>query len=169
MEMLKVRGRYRFKKLRPIEDEALDAITPLEDREVISVGPWIHNLVVAGDYRGLGLIAARMGGDTTHDIQITTASIGTGTTPPTDADTDLETEVLDDIPRASQEHDERSVMVGFFIPTADLPNGTYNEFAVWCGTRLFARSLMIPAFTKSTNEDVGIEYLFELDNELVGS
>lgn len=159
-----MKGRYRFKTLKPITDKKVDAITPLEKREVTWKGPWVENLVMIGETTGLGLITARMAGSTVNDLEITTASIGKGTTDPTIEDLDLENPILEDISRTSQSYDSDSVMVGFFIPSSELPNDTYTEFAVFCGDQIFAKSLIDPEFTKSTNEDVGIEYTFLLGN-----
>lgn len=147
-----IKGRYRF--------TTYEAGT----KNVIEVGPWIHNLVVEGTNNGIGLIAQRLAGFATYDIQITTAAIGTGNTAPADTDTALVTPVLTGIPRSLQSFTANSAHVEFFIPNSDLANGVYKEFAVYCGTRLFARSLITPNFTKGSNVDTGIEYNFSLTN-----
>lgn len=147
-----VKGKYRFKKFDP------------HTGALKWTGPWVKNLVMIGPNRGLGLITARMAGETANDVDIDNASIGKGFAAPQITDVDLEDPILEDIPRASQSHTEDSVLLGFFIPSADLPNDEYTEFAVFSGDQIFARSLIDPAFIKSSNEDVGIEYSFLLGN-----
>jgi len=165
MDTISVKGKYRFKKFTPFENESdYDDAEKMAARQPFWVGPWIDNLVMVGTNTGTGLIAQALAGVSPSIAEITTASIGTGTTPPTNSDTDIETEVLADIPRASQETTATTSLVGFFIPTADLPNGNYTEFAVFCGANIFARSIITPTFIKSTNEDVGMEYTFTLAN-----
>lgn len=165
MDELKIRGLYRFKKYKPFENDA-DYNDPakMAARQPIWTGDWIDNLVMISPNRGLGIIAARMAGTLTNDVEITTASIGKGVSPPQITDTGLEDPILEGITRTSQSNTADSVLVGFFIPSIDLPNDTYTEFGVFCGTQIFARSIIDPAFTKSTNEDVGIEYSFLLGN-----
>lgn len=147
-----VKGKYRFKKF----DPATGVLR--------WTGPWVSNLVMIGPNRGLGLITARMAGETANDVQIDNASIGKGLAAPEITDTDLEEPILEDITRTSQSHTEDSVLLGFFIPSSSLPNDEYTEFAVFAGDQIFARSLIDPAFIKSSNEDVGIEYSFLLGN-----
>jgi len=134
-------------------------------KELIRETDWIKNLVVNNANNGVNLIAQRLIGLTTYDIEITQAKIGTGTTPPTDADTDLETPVTSNIPRATQIVSPTNLaVITFFIPDVDLPNGTYNEFGLFCGNQLFARSLILPSYTKASAEDTTVEYSLEIFN-----
>jgi hypothetical protein len=57
-----------------------------------------------------------------------------------------------------------NVTISFFIPTADLANGTYKEFLLRCGTKAFARSIITPNYVKGTNEDTTVEYLITANN-----
>ncbi len=145
-------GKYRFKKF--------DSLTG----EQIWIGPWIENLVVSSANHGLGLITQRIIGLTTYDLEVTQAKIGTGTTAPVDANTDLETITLSGIIRATQSATATTATIDFFIPASDLANGTYTEFGLFCGAQLFARSIITPSYTKSTNEDTGVEYIITATN-----
>lgn len=162
---LELAGKYRFKKFVPFENEAdYDDPVKLAAREAYWQSEWIDNLVVAGANHGLGIITRRLVGDNTYSLEINQAKIGTGTTAPTNADTDLQTVSLAGILRATQAHTPTSVTLEFFISTTDLANGTYNEFGIFCGDQLFARSIITPAYTKATSEDTGIEYVIILTN-----
>lgn len=149
---LGLNGKYRFTKTNSLTGE------------IISVSDWIHNKIMLDTGVGLGLILARLGGDISNDCIITTAEIGTGNTPPTDSDTDLETPVVTDIQIALQTISATEVNLAFYIPDANLPNGTYKEFGIRSGTALFARSIMTPDFTKGTNEDTNVEYIISGNN-----
>lgn len=145
-------GKYRFKKF--------DSTTG----ELKSVSPWINNLVVASDNHGLGIIMQQLIGVKTYPLEITQGKIGTGTTPPTSANTDLQTTALAGILRATQTFTATSCTMEFYISNTDLANGTYTEFGLFCGNQLFARSIISPSYSKSTNEDTGIEYLITSSN-----
>lgn len=158
---MSLHGAYRFKKYKPLPDGVEASI---QDREVIWEGPWIKNLIVSSTTTGTGLITRRLAGDTTYDIVVTTGSIGTGTATPTDADTGLATSVLAGILPSFQTYDATSATIQFFMAAADLANGTYSEFALWCGAKLLARSIISPGYTKATGEDTGVEYVITLSN-----
>lgn len=126
-------------------------------REVLSQQT-VENLIVANANHGVDLITQHLVGITTYPLDITKASIGSGTATPTTADTDLETPVVEDIVRTNGVATPTSVTLDFFIPDALLPDGTYGEFGLFCGDQLFARSLIDPAFTKASGEDTSINY-----------
>lgn len=149
---LKISGKYRIIKT--------DAITGKE----ISKSDWIKNLIMLDDAKGINLILRRLGNDLTYDCIVTSAEIGTGSTPPTDTDTDLETPELTGILPAYQSFATDGVTISFFIPSVDLPNDTYNEFCLRCGTQIFARSIISPGYVKGTNENTTVEYLIEGSN-----
>ncbi len=132
--------------------------------EVISISDWFDNLVVAGTGTGVNIITRLLGGDNTYSLQITSLKIGTGTTPPTNSDTDIETEVFEKTSIADKTISTSSVLFSFFIGTGDLPNGTYTELTLHAGTQLFSRLLITPAFVKGTNEDLTIEYQLSVNN-----
>jgi hypothetical protein len=141
-----VKGRYRIR--------TYDSIT----KKLKRVSPWIENLIVSSDQHGINLIMRRLIGDNTFSIEINQAKIGTGNTAPAGTDTDLETPVTDGIVRANQSVANNVATLEFFISDLELPNGTYKEFGLFCTDQLFARSLISPNYTKSSNEDTSVEY-----------
>lgn len=144
------RGRYRFK--------AYKAGT----RELLRVSEWHENLVVSSSGYGLNVICRQLAGDASIPIEISEIQIGTGDTPPVAGNTGLETPVATGILRANQIIANNVVTLEFFIADLELPNGTYEEAGIFCGAvgdrRLFARSIISPAYTKGTSEDTEIEY-----------
>lgn len=160
-----VAGKYRWKKYVPFENVAdYEDPAKMAARMPIEVGPWIDNLVVAGTNHGLGLITKQLIGITTYPLEITQAKIGTGTTAPTNSDTNLQTPTLAGILRSTQSATATVATMEFFISNTDLPNGTYTEFGLFCGDQLFARSIISPSYSKATNEDSGFEYVITLSN-----
>jgi hypothetical protein len=144
-----IRGKYRYK--------VIDSLTG----EIKRQSGEIENLIVLNDANGLYLLFSHLLGITTNSLEITSASIGTGDTAAAIADTDLETPVLEDIPVAlKSRNDDDEIEFTFFINSSDLANGDYKEFGVKCGTKLWARSIITPTFTKSDNEDFQVEYTF---------
>lgn len=127
--------------------------------------PRVENLVVSGSGGyGRNLVIRALGNDPTYGLAITSGKIGTGTTAPTNADTDIQTVALSGITVQLAEVSDNVIVVSFFIPSASLSNGTYTEFTVHVGgsSRLFARSLITPSFAKGSNQDTTIEYTFTL-------
>ena len=133
-------------------------ITTLERGRVVGETDWIHNLVMQGVSNGTGIIARQLVGDVTYPIAITSASIGTSATAPTIGDTGLITSVLSGIIIRTKSATATTITLSFFISDAELVNGTYREFGLFCGARLFARSLISPVYTKSTGQDAIITY-----------
>lgn len=152
-------GKYRIK--------VLDAATGRFKRST----PWIDNLVVMSDGYGLNLVARALAGlPSAHPLEIKYAGIGTGTTPPADGDTGLETPVLQQIVRANRSVTGAEITFEFFIADIELANGTYNEFALFCGTdpedlKLYARSIITSPLEKDSNEDISIEYVTGFTND----
>lgn len=144
-----MKGRYR--------------ITTLEKGKVVNETAWIHNLVMSGAINGTGLVTRQLAGDTTYPLAITSASIGTGNTAPAITDTALQASVLANIPIRTKSYTSTMLTFSFFVPDIDLPNGTYREFGLFCGARLFARSLILPVYTKGTGQDAIITYEITID------
>lgn len=149
---LGIKGRYRI--------IATDSITG----EVISTTPWINNLVMNGTFTGVNTVANRIIGVTTHDITITKAKIGTGTATPADSDTDLQTPVFTKNSIADGSVSGNIATLSIFMSDAELANGTYTEFGIFAGNDLFARSLIVPSYTKTTNQDSTFEYQLTVNN-----
>ena len=141
-----LKGRFKYTKYR--------------DGEVVYESPMIENIILKNDNPcGLYVVLNRMLGITTHDIQITSAEIGTGNTTPTKADTSLVTMVLDDIPVATGSRlTDDEIQFVFFVNDKELANGTYKEIGLRAGTQLFTRALIDPEFTKSSGEDFRFDY-----------
>lgn len=133
--------------------------------EVISESDWIKNLVVANANHGINLVAKQLGGDTTYPLEITRCELGIGTTPPSVSDTELEDTVAgggSPINKSSVIIGTSSVEIGFFVPNIQLPDAEYTEFGLFCGTQLFARSIIDPAYSKSGAEDIKVDYTINI-------
>jgi hypothetical protein len=132
--------------------------------KVLFVSDWIKNKIMLGTNTGVNLLLARMGNVLTYDIIITSAEIGTGTNAPTNGDTNLQTPVLTGISITSATVGVNTLSLSIFIPSGSLANNKYNEFALRCGTQMFARSLIVPAYVKGTNMDTTIQYVITGSN-----
>jgi hypothetical protein len=134
-------------------------------KEILRQSDWIENLVVLNEGSGMNLLIKRLINNTTYDLIITQAKIGDDATPPVDGDTDLGNPLVEDIAVATAEETaDDEATFEFFISDAELPDDTYEEFGIFCGEQLFARSIITPAYTKSTNEDTKIEYIISVSN-----
>ncbi len=123
----------------------------------------VDNLIVLSSGHGADIVTRQLGNDTTYSMPIDSAEIGTGTTAPAVTDTNLATPVLTGIDIASYDiSTPGTVIVSIFIADADLANGTYKEFALRCGSRLFARSLITPNVAKGTNQNLTVDYTISL-------
>jgi hypothetical protein len=129
----------------------------------LSVSKVIKNKIVLGTGYGRNIIIRQLGNDTTYAIPIDSAAIGTGTNTPASSDTGLQTPVLSSIAVADRTVGTDNVVISFFITDAQLANGTYTEFGIFCNLRLFARSLITPVYTKATNENVTVDYTITLN------
>lgn len=125
-----------------------------------------ENKIMLDTNYGMQLFFQHLGGLDTYPLELDNASIGTGTTAPTDTDHDLETAVVENIVRATVEIGLDYVLTEWFITDDELPDGTYNEFGLKCGTQLFCRSIISPAHTKAANEDTLIQYTISGDNAI---
>lgn len=126
----------------------------------------IKNKVVSSSGYGRNIVIRNLVGDDTYQIEIDGAIIGTGTTAPADSDTGLVTPTtlttISVIPVASYLISNDTVIISFFVTDADLPNGTYKEFGMKCGSQLFSRALITPNFTKGSNQNTSIDYTIQL-------
>lgn len=145
-------GKYRFTKTNSLTGAILGRTE------------WYSNLIMSGSDYGIGLLTRALANVSPLPLAITQLQIGQGTTPPTDADTGLEDMTVDEILIANFSRSTDEVQFEFFIPSAMLPNGTYSEIGIFTGDNIFARSIVSPAFTKSSNEDTSIEYIISFSN-----
>lgn len=155
-----LKGRYRIHSFKKGEYQKFlngeaERPTPLRS------SGWINNLVVLNSLRGLNIVIRRLAGDTAVDLTISSGAIGTGTNAPAITDTALQTPVLTGISVARLSNTDSVVTAEFFATDDQLADGTYNEFGVYVNSaseKLFARSLISPAHSKSAGEDTLIEY-----------
>lgn len=146
-------GRYRF--------AIVDSITG----EMIERSPWIHNKVVKNGSNGVNNVAKHLNGEDTNPLEISKASIGTGTTAPADGDIALESETLGNINLGGKTRSLNVVDISIFITDAELPNGTYTELGLhYVNNDLFARSLIQPAIVKGSNQNISIDYQVTVNN-----
>lgn len=116
-----IKGRYRF--------ITTDSVTG----EIKRTSDWNKNLVVSDTGTGINIIARLLANDSTYPLAITMAKIGTGTATPVNADTDLQTPVLTKNTVADQSVSGGTATISFFLTNAELANGTYTEFGIFCG------------------------------------
>lgn len=150
-------------KIKGITGRVRIITTKADTKEILRVSKWYKNLIVSGDNTGRNLIAQRLAGVNTYSLNITHADIGTGTTSPSNSDTQLATPVAR-APVSSQAISNNVVTLRFFFANALLPNGTYTEFGTFIdgsGTvstgKLFNRLLFGAAYTKAAGEDSTFE------------
>ena len=147
------KGKYRFNVYRA------------GTKELIRQTDWIENLIMLGDGYGANIAIKNLLGDWTHNLEITSASVGTGDTAPANSDTNLETPILENIQIATREEtDDDEATFHFFMNDGQLPDNTYKEFGIFCGTQLFARSLITPAYDKTSGQDIDCEYVITIAN-----
>lgn len=145
-------GRYRITQ------------TDSQTGRVLWRSDWINNLVMNGVNTGVAIVANRLVGDFTYDLEITKCKIGTGTTAPADGDTDLETPTFTKNSVALRSVAGNVVSLSFYLNTTELANGTYTEFGIFAVNQLFARSIISPSYVKGTNQDTTIEYEITVNN-----
>lgn len=120
------------------------------------------NKVVSSSGHGRNLITRALANDATFPPAITTAKLGTGTNTPTDGDTDLQTPTVSGLSLTNAVANNSQLTVDVFVAAGTLPNGTYREFGLFCGARLFARILFSAAYTKATGEDTLFSYTLNI-------
>jgi hypothetical protein len=129
--------------------------------EIISQSKWMKNKIVSSSGYGRNIIMRQLTSDTTYPIPVDSAIIGTGSTAPTDADIALVAQVASfSITDKTVSNDQATFSI--FMTDALLPNGTYAEFGLKMGSRLFSRVLISPTFTKSSNQNTTIDYIIQL-------
>lgn len=126
-----------------------------------SSGP-LPNRVVSSDGYGRNLIIRQLAGITTYPLEIDSISLGDDATTPADNNTGLLNELVADIPLTAVTVTNNVLEIRAFVTDDNLPDGTYRELGVYCGTRLFARILIGPEYTKAPGEDTLFTYTLTL-------
>jgi hypothetical protein len=134
------------------------SITTLKDGQVVRTIDDIPNRVVMSSGYGRNLIARQLAGDTTYPLIIDNASLGDDNTAAADAQTDLVSPLVEDIPITDSSAVDDVVHVDVFVADANLPDDTYEEFGLFCGDQMFARVVISPAYTKAAGEDTLFSY-----------
>lgn len=124
----------------------------------------VQNLIMANSVGGFRAIIDAMVGERAS-IELDECRLGTGDTAPTEDDTGLETEVVDDILLGDTPVVEpKSVTFQFFAPSAEVPDGTYTEVGFFMQGDMWSRVLAIPEYEKGSGEDTTIEYVINFEN-----
>lgn len=161
--MVKYKAMKKHSEKGILEGSYVISVIDSKTGKLISKSKPIRNKIVLGTGYGRDIILRQLNNDTTYAIPIDSAAIGTGITAPASSDTGLQTSVLSGVVVASRVTNLGNIVLTFFITDAQLANGTYNEFGIFCNSRLFARSLIIPALTKTTGQNLNIEYTITLN------
>lgn len=150
-EAVKVRGTITIKSYR--------AGTKVLLSEIVQ-----RNTIMVSSGRGLDLLVQRLLGVVTYSTIINYGAIGTGSTAPTTADTQLAAETARTTVALAQDFTFNQASLQFFFPDASLANGTYREFGMFVdGTasantgRLFNRALFSVAYIKAAGVDSTVE------------
>lgn len=165
MSEIKLKDKYGIKgKFRVIKTNSLTG-------EVISVSEYYNNLVVNGSDTGLNIILDRLNSVNAYSLNITHLDIGTNATTPANSDTTALTGAVARTNKATGVVSGNLLTTRFFFTSAELANGTYNDVRVVIdgtaslGTgQLFSRALFGTPYTKGTNEDTTIEYVYNISN-----
>lgn len=145
-----IQGQYRVNKVR---------------KGKTITGEWQDNLIMIDNNAGWNLVFRQLAGTITN-LLIDELKIGTGTTAPTETDTDIETEAVAGIPVATVDATTNpdEVVWVFFIPDRDLPEDEYTEIALFSAGRIFSRILLSPTYEKESGDDTMIEYKITASN-----
>lgn len=114
---------------------------------------------------GRSVIAQRLSGTITYSLTINYGALGTGTTAPTNGDTQLETEVYRKAV-GSATHEDNIAYVDMFFAAGDC-NGTYKEFGYFIDGSGVADSGQLwnrvaVDWTKSATESLTVEGKFTI-------
>lgn len=117
----------------------------------------VENIIVT---EGRAVLAARLANDTTYTGIINYGALGSGSTTPTNADSQLTTEVFRKVVASASDTDNVA-FIDFFYSKADT-NGTYNEFGTFIdGTgsansgQMFTHALT-GGWTKTSSESMTV-------------
>lgn len=118
----------------------------------------LPNKVVSSSGYGRNLITRQLAGDGTYPIEIDSAKLGTSSTAAADAQTDLIAATVSSIPITNKVAVDDDLTVDVFVTDANLPNGTYSEFGLFCNGQMLARIVISPSYTKGSGEDTLFTY-----------
>lgn len=142
-----------------VKDRALGAgsfqIISLENGKVVWESPVMHNLILDGFW---SLLIAHMNGDDSNPLEVTSLELGSGNTPVTPADTELDTMTVDAIPPSRITPSAKATLYEFYVVDAEMPNGTYRELGLRCGSILATRALFTTPYVKAAGRDTIIRY-----------
>jgi len=136
-------------------------IRKYKNGKLISVQKETNKVVSSSGY-GRNLVIRQLANDQTYGIAINSAKIGDDDTPPTNGDTDLGNAIVSGILVANQSVSNDSATFQFFISAGTLPDGTYEEFGMFIGGRLFSRAVFSSPYSKSVGEDTRVDYQITL-------
>lgn len=124
---------------------------------VRQIGPFKNKVVSSSGY-GRNLIMRALAGDATYPVEIDSASLGDDNTAPTDSDTGLGNSLIADLPLTAASVSNNILTIDVFVPSANLPDDTYEEFGLFADGRLMSRLVISPAYTKASGEDTLFTY-----------
>lgn len=138
-------------------------------KEVLRETDWYPNMIMLGTDTGKELVLDRLNATNTYTLNITHLDIGTGSTPPTIADTILDVPVAR-TGKATGSVTGNVLALQFFFADVSLPNTTYYEIGTFIdGTatistgRIFNRALFGVPYLKSANEDTTLQVNFTIN------
>ena len=131
--------------------------------EILSISPWMKNLVVRGTDTGIDNILDRLIGVATYSLNLNYVDIGTGTNAPALSDTQLQTPSVRAL-RVTGTVTTDTATLRFFFADGALANATYNEFGTFMdGTatistgKIFNRVLFSSPYVKTSGVDTTVE------------
>jgi hypothetical protein len=166
--------RARFRLLRDATGEVADIdeiIAGTKAKYFLRTAVECHNLIMGSSGFGYDIIIQRLVGVNTYSLNILYAELGTGTTPPTLADTGLTTPTNRIAVGFQQDYGSTDAVLQFFISDSQLANGTYPEFGSFIdGTatigsgQIFNHALLSPSYVKTAGTDTTIQLDVSISN-----
>lgn len=118
----------------------------------------IPNKIVMSSGYGRNLIVRQLAGDQTYPLTIDSASLGTSNAARADGQTDLVAPTVTGIPITNKTAVDGTLSVDVFVGDANLSNGTYREFGLFCALRMFATIAMTSDYVKAPGDDTLFTY-----------
>lgn len=120
----------------------------------------VHNLVTTA---GMALTSEHLVDAASPTVSY--LAVGTGNTPPTNADTGLQTEVFRDFITKADKGSFGSSSISYFLPTTNANGNTLREigaFTAAVGGILYARALLSPTIVKNSTKAVTFLWTFSI-------